>query len=180
VALSFVSYHLMVGIGVFFIGLTLVASLSRLRGTLYSKRWLMWVFVFAVGPAFIANEAGWVAAEVGRQPWVVYPPLVTGDDGKPIQDAEGFYKFDETQGLRTKDGVSQALVPAQVMGSLVMFGAIYTLLFVVWVYVLHQKITHGPEPTAAPPEPKRPLQGALAAAADRPAHDRSLTEPKKQ
>jgi cytochrome d ubiquinol oxidase subunit I len=179
VAVSFASYHLMVGIGVFFIALTLLASLLRVLGTLYSTRWLMWVFVLAVAPAFVANEAGWVAAEVGRQPWVVYPPLVTDDAGQPMRDAEGYYQYDETQGLRTKDGVSQVLVPAQVMGSLVMFGAIYLLLFVVWVYVLHQKISHGPEPIAVPPVPERPLRGALAAAADRPAHDRSLTEPKR-
>src|SRR5690606_34570266 len=109
VALSFVSYHLMVGIGIFFIVLTLTASLLRWRGTLFRKRWMMWLFVLAVIPAFVANEAGWVAAEVGRQPWIVYPPLVTDEAGEPVLDDAGRYQFDEQQGLRTSDGVSRAI-----------------------------------------------------------------------
>ncbi len=180
VAVSFLSYHMMVLIGLFFIALTLTASVLRWRGTLYSKRWLMWIFVVAVVPAFAANEAGWVAAEVGRQPWIVYPPLKTDAAGAPARDAEGYFQYDETQGLRTREGVSKVVKPEQVVGSLIMFGAIYTLLFVVWVYVLHQKITHGPDPIRPPALPAHLLQAALAAASSRIAHDRSLTEPKQE
>jgi cytochrome d ubiquinol oxidase subunit I len=176
VAVAYVSYHLMIGIGVFFIGLTLLATWLQWRGKLFDKRWLMWVFVAAVVPAFIANEAGWVAAEVGRQPWIVYAPLLRNADDEPLVDADGFYQFDESQGLRTSDGVSRAINAEQVLGSIIMFGAIYALLFVLWVYVLHQKITHGPdslslELTSPPPGP-----GALAAAAEWVAHERSLTD----
>ena len=63
----------MVGIGTFFIALTLFASFLRWRGTLFRNRWLMWVFVFSVVLAVAANELGWTSAEVGRQPWVVHP-----------------------------------------------------------------------------------------------------------
>lgn len=184
VAVSFFSYHLMIGIGGFFIVLTLAASLLRWRGTLYGKRWLMWVFVLAVIPAFVANEAGWVAAEVGRQPWIVYPPLKSDVEGIPLLNTDGVYEYDATQGLRTTEGVSRVLAAHQVVGSLVMFGALYTMLFVVWVYLLHQKITHGPDATPISSPGEDPLQrsgptleAALAAATARPAHDKSLTDP---
>jgi cytochrome bd ubiquinol oxidase subunit I len=176
VAIAFFSYHIMVGIGGFFVALTLLASWLRWRNRLFGMRWLLWTFVAAVIPAFVANEAGWVAAEVGRQPWIVYAPLVADADGQPVVDADGHYQFDESQGLRTTAGVSRAIAAEQVLGSIIMFGGIYTLLFILWVYVLHQKISHGPEPH----EPEAPTtpRGALAAATDRPSHDRSLTEKK--
>jgi cytochrome d ubiquinol oxidase subunit I len=176
VAVSFVSYHLMVGIGVFFIALTLLASWLRWRGNLFERRWLMWTFVAAVVPAFIANEAGWVAAEVGRQPWIVYAPLVRDDAGEPVVDADGYYQFDESQGLRTTAGVSRAITSEQVLGSILMFGAIYALLFVLWVFVLHQKISHGPDAHEPEPPPGTSPGGALSAAAGWVTHERSLTE----
>jgi cytochrome d ubiquinol oxidase subunit I len=178
VAVSFYSYHLMVAIGGFFVVITLSASVLRMGDALYGRRPLMWLFVLAVIPAFVANEAGWVAAEVGRQPWVVYPPLVRDGSGQPVRDAEGYFQFDESQGLRTRDGASVVVASEQVLGSIVMFGAIYVLLFAIWVYILHQKISHGPEPTLAGPSPIGPGQGVLAAASTRPAHDRSLLEEK--
>ena len=93
-----------------------------MRGTLFQKKWLLWVFVFSVIGPFVANELGWVAAEVGRQPWIVYNQL------------------------RTSEAVSQNLVASQVLGSIVMFAVIYTLLFVLWIYLLNDKIQKGPEP----------------------------------
>jgi cytochrome d ubiquinol oxidase subunit I len=124
VAISFYSYHLMIFIGVVLIFLTLSASYFRWRNTLFEKRWLMGMFVVAVTGPFIANESGWVAAEVGRQPWIVYKLL------------------------KTTHAVSQTLVAGQVLASIIMFGIIYLLLFAVWVYVLNNKIHHGPEEAA--------------------------------
>ena len=178
VALVFYSYHLMILIGVFFVVLTLLASALRVRGTLFEKRWLLWLCVAAVIPAFVANEAGWVAAEAGRQPWIVYAPLVTDAEGRPTADENGQYRFDETQGLRTTDGVSTVITGEQVLGSIVMFGAIYLLLFCVWVFVLHQKISHGPEPVSAETITGR-LGGAWEAATTWAGHHKSLTENKK-
>ncbi|MEQ8210698.1 MAG: cytochrome ubiquinol oxidase subunit I [Lacipirellulaceae bacterium] len=174
VKIAFLSYHLMVGIGSFFVAVTLLASWFRWRGTLFEKRWLLWVFVLTVIPAFVANEAGWVAAEVGRQPWIVYAPLVEDDSGRPLRDKEGFFVFDEEKGLRTTDGVSTVISSGQVLGSILMFGAIYGLLFFVWVFVLHQKITHGPE-DHEPGEDKDNSTGILNAAAVRPSHRESMT-----
>jgi cytochrome d ubiquinol oxidase subunit I len=129
VALTFHTFHWMVLLGMLFIGLTLLANFFRWRGTLFSKRWLLWTFVWVVPLPFAANQLGWVAAEVGRQPWVVYGLL------------------------RTKDAMSKSVVAGQVLGSIIMFLLIYALLFAVFLYILNSKIQHGPdEVTGAPGE----------------------------
>jgi cytochrome d ubiquinol oxidase subunit I len=125
VLIPFISYHLMIILGVFFIVLSLAGLFWWLRGTLFSKRWLLWVFVVAVAGAYVANQAGWVAAEVGRQPWTVY------------------------RLLRTSESLSPAVQGGQVLASIIMFGFVYLLLFAVWIYVLNDKIQHGPEEAAA-------------------------------
>jgi cytochrome d ubiquinol oxidase subunit I len=156
--LSFQSYHLMVGLGMLFIGSTLVASWLRWRGTLFQTRWLLWYFVFAVGLAFVANEVGWVAAEVGRQPWVVYPtPNAAGE---------------LIGGLRTADGVSEVVTSGQVLSSMVMFGVIYVLLFALWVFLLDRAIRRGPE-TAGVPVVSGADHATSSAITARAAHDRS-------
>jgi cytochrome bd ubiquinol oxidase subunit I len=121
VAIPFLSFHIMVGLGTFFIAITLYALWCHKRGTLFQKKWLLWVFVFSVIGPFVANEVGWIAAEVGRQPWIVYNQL------------------------RTSEAVSQNLVSSQVFGSIVMFAVIYTMLFALWIYLLNDKIQKGPE-----------------------------------
>jgi cytochrome d ubiquinol oxidase subunit I len=122
----------MVGLGMLFIGSTLFAGWCWWRGTLFQRRWLLWYFVFAVGLAFVANETGWVAAEVGRQPWIVYP---TPDETGQL-----------VGGLRTEDGVSEVVTSELVLGSIIMFGLIYTLLFALWVFLLDRAIRQGPVP----------------------------------
>ncbi len=134
-AAPFYSYHIMIAIGVLLLAMTLYASYLRRRGTLFTKRWLMWGFVVAVVGPYIANQLGWMAAEVGRQPWIVYGLL------------------------RTSDAVSKVVPGGQILASIVMFSIIYVLLFVVWIYVLHNKITHGPDEPALIPE--RSLTGDL-------------------
>ena len=122
VLIPFMTYHVMVALGMYFIALTALALFLRWRGTLFERTWLMWVFVFSVVGPYIANQTGWIAAEVGRQPWIVYGHL------------------------RTSDGFSEAVAAEHVLASIIMFSFVYTLLFAVWVSVLHGKITHGPEP----------------------------------
>jgi cytochrome bd ubiquinol oxidase subunit I len=141
VALPFQTYHVMVGLGFLFVALVAVALVMRWRGTLFEARWLLWAFVFAVAGPFVANELGWVAAEVGRQPWVVYGLL------------------------RTSDATSKNVPAGQVLASLVMFGVIYALLFAVYVFVLNDKIQHGPDEPAPPPTAT--TGGGLLAAAGR-------------
>lgn len=137
--LTFQSYHIMVAIGMLFIGSCLVSCFLWWRGTLFTSRWVLWYHVFAVSLAFLANEVGWVSAEVGRQPWIVYPTLVDGV---------------ATGGLRTSKALSEAVTAEQVLASIVFFGVIYLLLFALWVMLLHTKISHGPDPAllhATPP-----------------------------
>ncbi|NLF68829.1 MAG: cytochrome ubiquinol oxidase subunit I [Candidatus Anammoximicrobium sp.] len=156
--LSFQTYHIMVGLGMIFIFSTTLACWYWWRGSLFEQRWLLWFFVFAVGLAFAANQTGWVATEVGRQPWIVYP----------TQTAEGLIG-----GLRTGDAVSEAVDGQQVLGSFIMFGVIYTVLFVLWIFLLDRTIRHGPEApgASASPEPaSSPLGSALSAVAERATH----------
>jgi cytochrome d ubiquinol oxidase subunit I len=142
VAITFYSFHVMVVLGLMFIVLTLLASYLRWRHKLFEKRWLLWVFVFAVPLPYVANQIGWVAAEVGRQPWVVYGLL------------------------RTNDAVSKAVNANQVLGSIIMFLLIYALLFAVWLYVLDKKIRQGPEELEAVPSGTT-REGLLKAASAR-------------
>jgi cytochrome d ubiquinol oxidase subunit I len=72
-------YHLMVIFGLFFIALTLFAVFLWRRGKLFNYKWLLWIFVGSVLLPQLANQFGWFAAEMGRQPWVVYGLLRTSD-----------------------------------------------------------------------------------------------------
>ncbi|MBX3448118.1 MAG: cytochrome ubiquinol oxidase subunit I [Planctomycetaceae bacterium] len=157
--LTFQAYHIMIGLGMLFIVSTLYACWRWWRGTLFECRWLLWYFVFAVAFAFIANEVGWVAAEVGRQPWIVYPSLINGQ---------------LVGGLRTSDALSEAIRAEQVLGSIIFFSIIYALLFVLWIMLLHQKITHGPDDHLAsrPDDSHPPLLDTMARL---PGHADSMT-----
>lgn len=132
VGLTFHSFHIMIWLGMFFIAITLLANWYRWRKTLYDKRWLLWIFVFAVPLPYVANQLGWMTAEVGRQPWVVYGLL------------------------KTSDGISKSVAANQVLSSIILFSLIYALLFFVWLYVLNDKIHHGPD---EPMSPLTPDQG---------------------
>jgi cytochrome d ubiquinol oxidase subunit I len=185
VGLSFWSYHVMVGLGMFFIAVTLLALVLRWRGRLFDQRWLLWVFVFAVLGAVVANQLGWVAAEVGRQPWVVYPVLERDADGGVVLDENGLAVFQHVEefpraegpriaALKTSEAVSEAVTAGQVLGSILMFSFIYVLLGALWVFVLNHKIHAGPQPVRTMPPTHR--RGVASAAAGRVSHDERLTE----
>ncbi len=160
VTVPFISWRLMVGIGMLFIGLTTLACILLWRKKLFSQRWLMWIFVFAVIPAVVANEIGWVAAEVGRQPWTVQPPLVLDVEGQPVLDEQGFVKYDRTSGLRTDASLSPSVGANQVLASIIGFGFIYGLLALLWLFILNDKIQHGPEGFAEKEEDEGFLEAA--------------------
>lgn len=184
ILIPFLSYRVMVGVGTWLLVLSAVAVWFRWRGTLFEKRWLLWAFVATILPAIAANHAGWVATEVGRQPWVVHPPVHwTGDqpgEGDVVVGPGGVVEYDETLGLRTAEGVSRAVSAEQVAGSIAGFGLIYSLLFFVWITVLHRKISHGPEGFDDPPPGEGDsVGGFLEAGADRAEHRRSMTGTKE-
>ncbi len=120
VQLVFQSYHLMVAIGMGLIGLSMAAAFYAARRGASPPRWLLKLLVVAVLGPQVANQAGWMTAEVGRQPWIV-------------------------QGLmRTSEGVSRSVSAEAVVFSLVLFTLIYALLFALFLFLLNAKITHGP------------------------------------
>jgi cytochrome bd ubiquinol oxidase subunit I len=147
------------------------------RGTLFTRRWMLWIFVFAILSAMIANHAGWTAAEVGRQPWVVHPPIHWTPEGHLAVGEDGVYVYDESQGLRTVDGVSANVAASQVLMSIIGFGAIYTLLGVLWIFLLNHKIQVGPD--EAPEKDKTDPHGFLDASRERMGHTDSMTEAKE-
>jgi cytochrome d ubiquinol oxidase subunit I len=116
----FQAFHVMVGVGMILIGLSLLGAFLWWRGSLFEARWLLWVYVFAVLLPQAANQLGWFTAEVGRQPWIVYGVM------------------------RTAAGVSPSVTTGYVVASLVLFTLIYLALFVLFIYLLDQKIRHGP------------------------------------
>ncbi|UPQ78344.1 cytochrome ubiquinol oxidase subunit I [Flavobacterium azooxidireducens] len=113
-------YHIMISIGMFLIALTFYACFLWWRGKLFETKWILWIFSFSVLLPQIANQAGWFAAEMGRQPWIVYGHL------------------------RTSEGFSQEVSANQILFSLILFLVIYTLLFLLFLYSLNKKIKHGP------------------------------------
>jgi cytochrome d ubiquinol oxidase subunit I len=153
VAPAFEMYHAMIAIGMFFIFITLLASFFRWRGTLFQQRWLLAIFVPAILLAVAANELGWAAAEVGRQPWVVHPSTVRDADGNFTLDSQGFIQYHLEEGLLTSKAISESISSGQVIGSIVMFGIIYALLLAVWIAVLNHKIHAGPEDEAGQTPP---------------------------
>jgi len=172
--ITYWSFHIMVGLGIAFIVLTLYASWLRMRGRLFEKRWLLWVFVAAVIGPFVANEIGWVAAEVGRQPWIVHPRMVVDASGAPALDADGMVQYRMEEGLLTSAGLSENVTGGEVLASILMFGVIYLLLFWLWLFVLHQKIQAGPQPVS-PPE-KTTARGLEEAASARALGGGAVTE----
>src|SRR5215813_6915846 len=174
---AYLSFRLMVGLGTFFIAITLYASWLRWRGRLFQKRWLLWVFVFAVGGAFAANEFGWAAAETGRQPWIVHPNVVNDAAGRVVLDSDGFVQYRLEEGLLTRDAASESVSGGQVLGSIVMFGFIYALLFLIWLFVLNDKIQKGPQPVH--PRSHSTAQQFFETAAGRTLHEDSLSEAKE-
>ncbi len=153
IAIPFYSFHLMVAIGVYLLALSFYGLWRWWRGTLFNSRWLMGVFVFSVCGPYAANQLGWIATEVGRQPWIVHNLL------------------------RTSEALSKSVKAHQILTSIILFLLIYTLLFMVWLYVSNDKIQHGPDDEfpREPPATNQGLRQAASALLD-PAGP-SLTEP---
>ena len=118
---SFLFFHAMVGIGFTLIAVAGLGFFYFRKGTLHERRWLLWILVFSVLRPPLANQLGWFAAEVGRQPWIVYGLM------------------------RTPAGLSAVVKANVVLSSLILFTLIYSLLFAVFIYLLNDKIQHEPD-----------------------------------
>jgi cytochrome bd ubiquinol oxidase subunit I len=116
----FQAYHLMVAIGLGLIALSALAALAWWRGALARWRWLLRLLLVGVLGPQLANQLGWLTAEVGRQPWIVYGVM------------------------RTRDAVSARVGPDLVLTSLALFVLVYLMLLALFLYLLDRKIQHGP------------------------------------
>jgi cytochrome d ubiquinol oxidase subunit I len=129
----FQAYHVMIALGGFMLALTVVCCLFFFWGRrLFTTRWLLWLLV--PGPIYTitANLAGWWTNEIGRQPFMVYNLL------------------------RTSQGVSPNVPSGAVIASIVMFVLMYSLLGALYVFLLNDKIQHGPEEEEEPAEEPEP------------------------
>ncbi len=125
--LTFVSFHNMVILGTFFILAMGYASWLLWRNRLWQSRKLLRVLVWSLILPLMACQLGWMAAEVGRQPWIVYP----------VKDAAGQVLFG---GMRTSEAFSTSLTVPQVLFSIACFTMVYLLLCGLFIFLLKKKL----------------------------------------
>ena len=121
IELLYYSFHVMAGLGTMFIGLMGLANLQRLRGRLEASRLLLWALMLAFPFPFIANTAGWMTTELGRQPWLVY----------------GLF--------RTQQGYSDVVSSGDVLFTLIGVMGLYAVVGLLYLYLVGREILHGPE-----------------------------------
>lgn len=121
VLLPFFSFHLMVVLGLFFIVLTGYGMILAHRKSLTGSTRFLWAALLSIPLPIIANEIGWVAAEVGRQPWIIY------------------------RVLRTSKAVSTVVPASHILITLIVFVLIYVCLFCSWMLLLKRALIAGPE-----------------------------------
>jgi cytochrome bd ubiquinol oxidase subunit I len=128
IPLLYYSYHIMVGLGTMFIAVMVVAALLLWRGVLFHTKWMLWILMLSLPFPYIANTAGWMTAELGRQPWLVYGLM------------------------RTQDGYSKVVSAGNGMFTLLGFMGMYTVLGILFLFLVWREIEHGPGTRVAAPE----------------------------
>jgi cytochrome bd ubiquinol oxidase subunit I len=118
--LTYYAYHIMVGLGTIFSGVAVLAALLLWRRLLFKWRWMLWVLLLVMPFPYIANEAGWVVAEVGRQPWVIYGLM------------------------RTTEAASPNVAAGETLFTLIGFAGMYLALGVLFLYLVLREIAIGP------------------------------------
>jgi cytochrome d ubiquinol oxidase subunit I len=122
--LLFYSYHIMAGLGTWFVLLMLVSAFLLWRGRLATSRWVLWALLLSFPLPYIANTAGWMTAELGRQPWLIYGLM------------------------RTSEGFSDTVSASNGLFTLLGFMGLYTLLGLLFTVLVYREIDNGPEPKA--------------------------------
>src|SRR5262252_3757068 len=120
IELLYYSFHLMITLGTIFIVLMAYATFQKWRGRLQSNTWLLWVLMLAFPFPYIANTLGWMTAELGRQPWLIY----------------GLFQ--------TRDGYSKVVSNGDTIFTLIGFISLYLVLGVLFLYLVGREISHGP------------------------------------
>ena len=134
VPLLYYSYHIMVGLGTVFIAIMAVSVFLLWRKKLYDARWMLWILLLAIPFPYIANTAGWMTAEMGRQPWLVYGLL------------------------QTQEGYSKTVSAGNGLFTLLGFMGMYMVLGILFLFLVQREIQHGPEvpPSMRVPPVRRP------------------------
>ena len=123
--LLYFSYHIMAGLGTYFVVLMVVAAFLLWRGKLFSTPWVLWFLMLSFPLPYIANTAGWMTAEIGRQPWVVYGLI------------------------RVSEGYSKNVSAGNGLFTLLGFMGVYTLLSILFIVLVYRAISEGPGPARA-------------------------------
>jgi cytochrome d ubiquinol oxidase subunit I len=120
IELLYYTFHIMAGLGTLFILLMGIANFQRWRGRLEISRGLLWALMLAFPFPYIATTAGWMTAELGRQPWLIF------------------------RIFRTSQGVSTAVDGGNVLFTLIGFTGLYFVLGVLFLFLIGREIAHGP------------------------------------
>ena len=123
--ITYTSFHIMIALGTYFIVVMLAAFIQIRRNKLWENKWLLKVILWSIPLPLIACELGWITAEVGRQPWIVYGLL------------------------KTASAHSANVTASEILFSIILFGIIYLLLGILYVYLLAREVKHGPQQTHA-------------------------------
>jgi cytochrome d ubiquinol oxidase subunit I len=133
IELLYYSYHIMVGLGTIFIAVMALSAFLLWRGKLYESRWMLWILMLSFPLPYIANTAGWMTAELGRQPWLIHGLM------------------------RTIHGASPRVSAGSAWFSLLGFMGIYVVLSILWLFLIFREIeegpSHGTELTSGAPAP---------------------------
>jgi cytochrome d ubiquinol oxidase subunit I len=122
IELLYYSYHVMVGLGTIFIAVMGLAALLLWHKRVFEARWMLWLLMLSAPLPYIANTAGWMTAELGRQPWLIYGMM------------------------RTAHGISPRVDAGNVWFTLLGFMGMYTVLAILWLFLIYREVELGPEP----------------------------------
>jgi len=130
IPLLYYAFHIMVGLGTIFIAVMVLSFIQLRRGRLFDSKPMLWILMLAAPLPYVANTAGWMTAELGRQPWLIYGLM------------------------RTAEGSSSSVSSGNTMFTLLGFMGMYTLLLMLGLFMIWRELDHGPgagvEPAAAP------------------------------
>lgn len=133
IELLYYAFHIMITLGTIFILLMGYASFESWRGTLPTNRYLLWVLMLAFPFPYIANTVGWMTAELGRQPWLIY----------------GLF--------RTRDGYSKVVSNGDTIFTLIGFTGLYFVLGLLFLFLVGREIGHGPDEEVVPSGGEEPF-----------------------
>ena len=120
IELLYYSFHIMAGLGTLFIGLMALVNLQRFRGRLMNTPLLLWALMLSFPFPFIANTAGWMTAELGRQPWLIF----------------GLF--------RTAAGYSDVVSQGDALFTLIGFAGLYAAVGLLYLFLVGREVLNGP------------------------------------